>query len=196
MAGLAIASTAFSLNEANNQASYQSKVAKQNAESANRANDANYKLQNRQMNMQQLQESEAAALAKQQQQMAVQKEVATQRTSSGESGVSGLSIDSLFSDIVRQGSNNMTTIDRNLADSNEQRDVQKEALRNGTWANIQSGASYKGGNKMLGAGLQIAGAGLGAYTDAGGKLPSFGGGSGSVHRTSVRGGKSYSGARI
>lgn len=169
VAALTVASTAYSINEANTQQNYAEAVAKQNAEMQNQAAMENYKLQNRQLNMQQLQESEATALEKHKQRLAVQREVATARVAAGESGVAGLSIDSLFSDIIRQGANNMTTLDRNLADANDQRDIEKKALQNNTWAGLQNPSFYKGKHQTLGAGLQIASSGAGAYTTAGGK---------------------------
>lgn len=179
MAAMAVVSTAYGIHESNTQQNYAEAVAKQNADLQNAAAMENNKLQNRQLNMQQLQESEATALQKHQQRLAVQKEVATARVGAGESGVAGLSIDSLFSDIIRQGANNMTTLDRNLEDANAQRDVEKRALQNNTWAGLQNPSFYKGKNQTLGAGLQIASAGMSAYTAAGGtfgsgaKTPSY-----------------------
>lgn len=172
MTAMAVASTAYGIHESNTQQNYAEAVAKQNAEMQNAAAAENYKLQNRQLNLQQLQENEATALQKHQQRLAVQREVATARVAAGESGVSGLSIDSLFADIIRQGANNMTTLDRNLADANDQRDIEKKALQNNTWAGLQNPSFYKGSNGMLGAGLQIASAGLGAYTASGGTFGS------------------------
>jgi hypothetical protein len=179
VAAITVASSAYSIHESNTQQNYAEAVAKQNAEMQNAAAEENYKLQNRQLNMQQLQESEATALEKHKQRLAVQREVATARVAAGESGVSGLSIDSLFADIIRQGANNMTTLDRNLADANDQRDIEKKALQNNTWAGLQNPSFYKGSNGMLGAGLQIASSGLSAYSAAGGtfgsgtKTPSY-----------------------
>ena len=170
MAGLSVASTAYSINEQNSQQNYYEAVTKQNAALQNQANQENYLLQNRQLNLQQSQEEEATALERQKQLMAVQKEVASQRVAAGEGGLSGLSLDSIFADVIRQGANNLTTMDRNLADSSTQRDVEKKTLQNSTWAGLQNPSFYKGKNQMLGAGLQIASAGVGAYTQAGGKF--------------------------
>lgn len=173
MAVMSAAATAYSIDESKTQQNYAEAVAKQNADQQNAANAENYKLQNRQLNMQQLQEMDATAAAKHQQKLAVQKEVAVQRVSAGESGVAGLSIDSIFADVIREGSNNMTTLDRNQSDANAQRDVEKQALRNNTWAGIQNPSFYKGKNQMLGAGLQIGSAALSGYAAGGG---TFGGG--------------------
>jgi hypothetical protein len=175
MAVLAVGSSAMQMQEAATQQNYADAVAKQNADVNNKAADENYKLQNRQLNLQQLQEDEQGALAKHEQGLAVQKQIATQRTSSGESGVSGISIDSLFSDTIRQGANNMTTIDRNMGDSNDQRDVQKQGLVNNTWASYQNPSFYKGKNRALGKGLQLASAGVQGYAAGGGTFGGLGG---------------------
>lgn len=169
-AAAAVGGTAYSIDQGNKQTAFQNKVTEQNADAANKANAANYKLQNKLLNEQELQENEQAALLKHQQKLGVQREVATQRVASGEAGVSGLSIDSIFADVVRQGANNMTTVDRNLADSDSQREVERQVLHNNAIAGIQSTATYKGSNAGLGAGLQIIGSGLSAYSNAGGKF--------------------------
>lgn len=170
---IAAASSAYSIYDGRQQAAFQEDVAKQNADLQNEAADKNYKLQNSQLNLQELQESEAAALEKHRQKLAVQKEVAVQRVASGESGVGGISIDSIFADVVRQGANNITTIDRNLADSNRERHIQKQGLQNNTWASYQNPAFYKNKYANIGAGLQIASAAASGYAAGGG---SFGGG--------------------
>lgn len=168
MAALVVASTAYSIHEQNQAQAFQEDVAKNNAKTANDANMANFYLQNSQLNQQEQQENDANAQAKLEQQLAVQKGIATQRTASGESGVAGLSIDSLFADVMRQGSNNITTLERNQQDSQAQRATEKKVLHNNTHAGVQNPSFYKGKNQMLGAGLQIASAGAGAYANAGG----------------------------
>lgn len=170
VAALAAASTAYQVDSSNKQTAWQNKQTEMNAEANNKAVAENFKNQNQLLNMQELQESEQAAQQKMQQRLAVQKEVASQRVASGEAGVSGLSIDSIFADVIRQGANNITTIDRNLADSNAQRDVERKQLRNAAEAGMQSTATYKGSGQALGAGLQIIGAGVGGYMSAGGKF--------------------------
>lgn len=172
MMAMTAASTAYSIHEQNTQANYMAAVEKQNAERNNQALMDNYRLQTHQMNMQQLQENEATALEKHKQKLAVQKEVATQRVTAGEAGLSGLSIDSIFSDIIREGANNMTTLDRNLEDSNHQRATEMKALQQNTSAGLQSPTFYKGSNNMLGAGLQIGSAALSGYVAGGGKFGS------------------------
>lgn len=170
MTVLAVASTAYSINEQRNQQAFQEDVAKNNAKMANDANMQNFYLQNSQLNQQEQQENEANAQAKLEQQLAVQKGIASQRTASGEAGVAGLSIDSLFADVMRQGSNNITTLERNQSDSQAQRATEKKVLHNNTHAGIQNPSFYKGKNQMLGAGLQIASAGGAAYVNSGGKF--------------------------
>lgn len=172
VAALAAASTAYQVDSSNKQTAWQNKQTEMNAEANNKAVAENFKNQNQLLNMQELQESEQAAQQKMQQRLAVQKEVASQRVASGEAGVSGLSIDSIFADVIRQGANNLTTIDLNLADSNAQRDVERKQLHNAAIAGMQSTSTYKGSNRGLGAGLQIVGSGLNAYTSAGGKFGS------------------------
>lgn len=168
MLAFSMATTAYQIHEQNTQQRYTEAVTKANAEMQNQAALENFKLQNRQLNLQQQQEEEATALEKHRQQLAVQKEVAAQRVAAGEAGVSGLSIDSIFADIVRQGANNMTTLDRNLADSNAQRETEKQVMRNNTWAGLQNPSWYKGSNQMLGAGLQIISSGINGYRAGGG----------------------------
>jgi len=166
---IAAASTAYAIQEQNTQANYMAAVEKQNAERSNQALMDNYRLQSHQLNLQQLQENEATALEKHKQKLAVQKEVASQRVAAGEAGLSGLSIDSIFADIIREGANNMTTLDRNLQDSNDQRAVEMKTLQNNTSAGLQSPSFYKGSNNMLSAGLQIGSAAAGSYSAAGGE---------------------------
>jgi hypothetical protein len=170
VAAFTAATTAYSISEQRSQAAWQADVDQQNADRANEANLENYKLQNQQLNLQELQENEQAAQEKHKQALAVQKGVAEARVSAGEAGVSGLSIDSIFADVVRQGAENMTTIDRNLADSQQQRDADRKVLYNNTLAGVQNPQSYKSKTANLGAGLQIIGSGLGGYTSAGGKF--------------------------
>jgi hypothetical protein len=170
VAALSAAATAYSVNEQRTQANYAEAAARQNASTANDANLENFKLQNSQINLQELQEGDQAAQLKQQQKLDAQKQVATARVSAGESGVSGLSIDSIFGDIVRQASNNITTIDNNLEDANTQRDSERKVLQNNTQAGMQTPSFYKGGNALLGAGLQIGTAAIGGYSAGGGKF--------------------------
>lgn len=170
-----MATTGLSIMEQRNQAEYANDVAEMNAEMANRANMENYRLQNRQLNLQEAQENDQLATETLAQQLETRKAVATQRVASAEAGVSGLSIDSIFADIARQGANNITTMQRNAADSQQQREADRKALQNSTWAGTQVNTTYKGSNSLLGAGLQIASAGAQTYMGAGGTLPSFGG---------------------
>lgn len=170
-----MAATGLSIMEQRNQAEYANDVAEMNAEMANRANMENYRLQNRQLNLQEAQENEQLATETLAQQLETRKAIATQRVASAEAGVSGLSIDSIFADIARQGANNITTMQRNAADSQQQREADRKALQNSTWAGTQVNTTYKGSNSLLGAGLQIASAGAQTYMGAGGTLPSFGG---------------------
>ena len=170
VAAFTAAASAYSINEQATQANYQQAAAERNADNQNKANQENYKLQNSQINQQELQEGTQAAQLKQQQKLDAQKQVASARVAAGEAGVSGLSIDSIFSDVVRQASNNITTIDNNLADSNAQRATERKVLQNNTEAGMQNPSFYKGGNALLGAGLQIGTSAIGAYSAAGGKF--------------------------
>lgn len=165
-----MAGTGVQIMESRNQQKYADEVARQNAEQANKAATENFLIQNRQLNQMELQDQMTANIEKNQQQLAAQKAAATQRVSAGEGGVSGLSIEGLFADIERQAGNNMTTIDRNLDSANAQRNFERKVVQNNTTAGFVNRSSYKSGLGGLGAGLQIATAGLSGYAAAGGKF--------------------------
>lgn len=165
MAALAVASTAYSIDQQNSQAAYQ----REQADKQNKATLDNYMTQQRLLNMQDAQETDQATLAKQQQQLQAQKAIATQRVAAGEAGISGLSVDSIFADVMRQAGGNISTINRNLSDSQAQRNEQRQALRYNSNAQFVNRNQFKGAS-MLGAGLQLASAAGSAYTAAGGKF--------------------------
>lgn len=170
MVGLSMASSLYAMNEQKNQADFQADVAAQNAKTANEHNLRNYHSTNRLLNIQEAQENEAVALSERDQKLQAAAAISAQRTASGEAGVSGLSIDSLFSDVMRQTGNNLTMTQRNASDSRFQREADREANRNGTWSNTQTNAVYKPKNALLGAGLQLASSGANAFVAQGGSF--------------------------
>lgn len=164
------ASTGLGIMEQRGQQKYADGVAKTNAEQANRAATENFLIQNRQLNQMELQDNMNASTEKTQQALAAQKAVAAQRVSSGSAGVSGLSIDGLFADIERQAGNNMTALDRNLTSATDQRNFERKVVSANTNASFVNRSVYKSKLGGLGSALQIASAGAGGYTAAGGKF--------------------------
>jgi len=112
-----------------------------------------------------LQEQSAAAQELDQNQMAAARQQATARVSSGEAGVSGLSIDALERGYKGQELRNSDVIQRNLAFQQQQSaQTRKSIYTTGKGRVNQAAASMKTKPSRLGAALQIGGAGLDAYT--------------------------------
>ena len=88
----------------------QQDAARRNEKSANAA----YLSDARQLNLRQRQEEEAEVQRAQEADIQNMKDIATARTASGESGVSGLSVDALMTDILRQNLFDDTKASSNL----------------------------------------------------------------------------------
>ena len=173
-AAVAAIGSAYSIQEQSNQASFQDALAEHNQNKQNQALLEDYQSQTSQLNIQEAEEDDAATEEKIRIQRETQKRVAEARVSSSEAGVAGLSIDSLVSDIIRGGANNVNTIESNLESAAWQRQRERQALWNNARYGLRTHASYKPSkmSKSVGAALQISSAAVGAYSAAGG---SFGG---------------------
>ncbi|MCX4024747.1 hypothetical protein H0A36_26760 [Endozoicomonas sp. SM1973] len=173
-AAIAAVTSAYSIHEQGQQAAFQDALAEHNQNRQNKALLEDYKNQNSQLNIQEAEEDDAATEEKIRIKRETQKRIAEARVSSAEAGVSGLSIDSLVSDIIRGGANNVSTIESNLESSAWQRQRERQALWNNARYGLRSHASYKPSKmaKSIGSALQISSAAMGAYSSAGG---SFGG---------------------
>ncbi|MGI0120240.1 virion core protein, T7 gp14 family [Zooshikella sp. RANM57] len=169
-AGIQAAVTAYSIKEQSNQAKYQNDLAEYNTNRQNEALQADNKYQNTQLNMQEAEEADAVTDEKMRIQRETQKRVAEARVSASEGGVAGLSIDSLVNDIIRQGANNVSTVQRNFESSSWQRGREKEALYKRTQYGLGRHTEYRANKlaKSVGSALQIAGSGAQAYRNAGG----------------------------
>jgi len=133
----------------------QQQQAQRNEESANAAflSDA------RQLNLRQRQEEEAESQRGQEADIQTMKDSAKARTASGESGVSGLSVDALMSDILRQNLFDDTKASSNLSATKAQIAEQKKGAEAGRQSRINSvpypsfaatalqigGSAYEGG---------------------------------------------------
>ena len=133
----------------------QQQQAQRNEASANSAylNDV------RQLNLRQREEQEAESQRGMEADIQSMKDVSTARTASGESGVSGLSVDALMTDIMRQNLFDDTKADSNLLSTEAQIAQQKKGAESGRQSRINSvpypsfaatalqigGSAYEGG---------------------------------------------------
>jgi|TARA_R110002124_G_C8967138_1_gene514670 hypothetical protein len=112
----------------------QQQRAQRNEESANAA----YLSDARQLNLRQRQEEEAESQRGQDADIQSMKDVATARTASGESGVSGLSVNALITDINRQNLFDDTKATSNLDATKAQIAEEKEGAKAGRQSRINS----------------------------------------------------------
>ena len=112
----------------------QQQQAQRNEENAN----ASYLNDARQLNLRQRQEEEAESQRGMEADIQTMKDVSKARTASGESGVSGLSVDALMSDILRQNLFDDTKGDANLGATKAQISAQKEGAKAGRQSRINS----------------------------------------------------------
>ena len=91
-----------------------------------------------QLNLRQRQEEEAESQRGQEADIQTMKDVSQARTASGESGVSGLSVDALMSDIFRQNLFDDTKGTSNLDATKAQIDAQKEGAKTGRQSRINA----------------------------------------------------------
>ena len=115
-------------------AAEQQQQAQRNEENAN----ASYLNDARQLNLRQRQEEEAESQRGMEADIQTMKDVSKARTASGESGVSGLSVDALMSDILRQNLFDDTKGDANLGATKAQISAQKEGAKAGRQSRINS----------------------------------------------------------
>jgi|TARA_R110000744_G_C19224915_1_gene547524 hypothetical protein len=110
----------------------QQEAAKRNQKAANAA----YLSDARQLNLRQRQEEEAEVQRGQEADIQSMKDSATARTASGESGVSGLSVDALMTDILRQNLFDDTKGTSNLDATKAQIAEEKEGAKAGRQSRI------------------------------------------------------------
>ena len=108
--------------------------AQRNKENAN----ASYLNDARQLNLRQRQEEEAESQRGMEADIQTMRDSSKARTASGESGVSGLSVDALMSDILRQNLFDDTKADSNLGATKAQIAEQKKGAETGRQSRINS----------------------------------------------------------
>ena len=115
-------------------AAEQQQQAQRNEENAN----ASYLNDARQLNLRQRQEEEAESQRGMEADIQTMRDSSKARTASGESGVSGLSVDALMSDILRQNLFDDTKADSNLGATKAQIAEQKKGAETGRQSRINS----------------------------------------------------------
>lgn len=101
----------------------------QQAQATENNANASYLNDARQLNLRQRQEEEAESQRGQEADIQAMKDMSTARTASGESGISGLSVDALMSDILRQNLFDDTKADSNLSATKAQITQEKEGAK-------------------------------------------------------------------
>ena len=149
------APTIFSVMTTIAGADEQQRQAKRNEESSNAA----YLSDARQLNLRQRQEEEAESQRGQEADIQAMRDVAKAKTAAGESGVAGLSVDALMSDIMRQNMFDDTKASSNLSATKAQIAEQKKGAEASRQSRINQvpypsfaanalqigGAAYEGG---------------------------------------------------
>jgi hypothetical protein len=155
---ISAAATAYSVDQQNQTVKTEKEARKQGQESAaqsfrNQSSDVNRSLQ---------QQEEATINAKVENAKRAAEARATARTSSGQAGVAGLSVDNLLADFYRQEATYRQVTDTNFSYTVDQSQRELQGLRAGTTSrlNALNPAPVPG---YLGAGLQIVGQGVQAY---------------------------------
>lgn len=161
---ISAAGTAASYQQQENAKNAQENFQKRRYEETAANAEASFLAQSAQNNLRIQQEAEAAAQATQQ----VKKQQAKARSaavvSAGEAGVTGLSVDALLADFDRTASARNEAIRRNFEFTAQQIGVSGQGLAAQAQAQ-KNGAIGKpvAGPSLVGAGLQIGGAGLDSY---------------------------------
>ena len=96
--------------------------------------------------------------------------MAMARTSAGENGVQGISVDALLGDISRAAGDDLSVQDRNLGFSQAQLGREAEGIRAAAGNRISSVSTVSGPSPFA-LGLGIAGSALGEYNDYQASLP-------------------------
>lgn len=156
---VAAISAALTLAQQQQQAKTAAEAAKNGGKSA-RASAINQYGQN---NLRITQESEAAAVNKQNVQTRAEQATATARTSAGESGVGGLSVDALLGDFSRQQSNYNLDTNNNLANVTQQIGMGNLGIQTQTQGNINGMFSNLPQPDYAGAAFRIGTAVAGHY---------------------------------
>ena len=110
----------------------------QQAQATEKNANASYLNDARQLNLRQRQEEEAASQRGQEADIQSMKDMSQARTAAGESGVSGLSVDALMSDILRQNLFDDTKADSNLSATKAQIAMEKEGSKSNRQSRINA----------------------------------------------------------
>ena len=102
--------------------------------------------------------------------IAARKEVATMRAAGAETGLTGNSYDKAIQESMFNAGQDMASIENNKARQTSQNTMNLRGIRASADSSIANARANSG--SLLGTGLQIAGAGLSAYTDYKKTLPS------------------------
>lgn len=166
MATLAVASTATSLYANKEMAEFQAEQTAINVRNQNNAAMQAYELDTQQLGLIEVQEQEAAADERMNLLLDTQKSVATARTAGAESGLAGYSLDAQVDDFVRQGFNNVTTLDANQAASEANRSLERKSIHSAATNRQQRFKPYQPSSGVFysGAALQIANSGVQGYS--------------------------------
>lgn len=158
--GLQAASIGVGYQAQKAQADYQNQMAHATAANARQAaiNDYNQSFL-REM------EEEAATVQKIDMQLEQMRQAqARARVSAGEAGVAGLSVDALSRDIAGQAASNISVLNQNAHMASRQAMQDRRAIETTGQSRVnQAASSMSAGPSLLGAALQIGGAGVEAY---------------------------------
>jgi len=155
---ISAAATAYTVDQSNQGVKAENKSREVASESAaqsgrNQFSEINQRVQ---------QEQEAVVQAKMENAKRAAEARSTARTSSGQAGVAGLSVDSLLADFYRQEAGYRAVTDANLVYTIDQSQRQAEGVRSGTQSRINE-LRPEPLPGYLGAGMRIAGQSVQAY---------------------------------
>lgn len=144
---------------------HQARVQAENTRRNNKAAMDSYLINTQQMNLGKTQENEALADEKLALKLETRKRAATARAGSAETGLAGYSIDAQVQDIIKQGLDNVTTLDTNQEYSDANFAIQQKGIYQQAKANQAGFQPYQPSPKLFytGAALKIAGSGVQGY---------------------------------
>jgi hypothetical protein len=128
---LAVATTAYTTYDTDQTVKAQNHINQQAADEGAALANESFKQQAGQARLKDAQEAEAASQEKFQSAKAAAQARETERVSSGEAGVSGVSVDNLIADFYRQEASYSGAINRNLDLGQGQTDQELQGLRSG-----------------------------------------------------------------
>lgn len=159
------ANSLFSMYQQSSMTEKQWAIEAENMEKSNAAAMETYLSDSSQLVNQQIQADERDAQERLAAKLDTQKRVGAARAAGAESGIRGISLDNQVMDLIRGGSNNLTTIDSNSAYEKQQREYEKKSLQRSAKGRVQDFkvARPSRGASLLGAGLQIGGSAMQGY---------------------------------